>query len=175
MKQLVPVKVKIGLKQNRHHDYPNFNKLNCVKESGLDWSVYVDVQGLEWHYDKKCGHKEYEINSPLGMQWGVLIIPKIFAEEALVMFPDLVTKLDEMELEDFYDNRAHAHEPDNKTDKEALKEFTVKIEAGEVLSQEDRARFDKALDPNDDTPGIKKNFKKKWIDFKTVVEVEIVQ
>lgn len=186
MRNLVPIKVKIGLHQKFSEDnsgkhkpgqakYPDFNSMKIVKDSGLDWSVYVDVMGLQWHYDKCCGHKEEDGSSPHGMQWGMLIVPKEFADQAIATFPDEISKLTETELEDFYDNRAHAHEPDNKVNQKALEEFDAQIRAGRTLSAKDKTRHIKAMDPNDDTPGITKNKKKKWKDFKELVGVEIVQ
>lgn len=186
MKNLVPIKVKIGLHTAYNTDsggnhspgqakYPDFNSMKTVKDSGLDWSIYVDVMGLQWHYDKKCGHKEEDNTSPAGMQWGMLIVPKEFADQAINTFPDEISKLTEVELEVFYDKRAHAHESVNKVNTEALEEFDVQIRAGKTLSVEDKTRHAKAMNPNDDTPGITKNKKKKWQDFKELVGVEIVQ
>jgi len=109
-RELVPLKVKIGIKENGQAKYPDFNQLQVVKDSGMDWSKYVDIQGLGWHYDKTSGHKEETVDSPFGQQWGVLIVPKVFVTEATTTFPDDCTKLTESELEDFYNNKAHAHE-----------------------------------------------------------------
>lgn len=186
MRELVPIKVKIGLHTIPISDsggphkpgeakYPDFNSMPVVKGSGLDWSVYVDVMGLQWHYDKKCGHKEEDGTSPHGMQWGVLIVPKEFADQAIDMFPDEISRLTEPELEDFYDNRAHAHEPDNKVNMRALEEFDVQVRSGRTLSPKDQTRYNKAMNPNDDTPGITRNKRKKWADFKKLVGVNIVQ
>lgn len=185
MRDLVPIKVKIGLHQKFSEDnsgkhepgqakYPDFNSMQIIKDSGLDWSIYVDVMGLQWHYDKCCGHKEEEATSPAGMQWGALIVPKEFADQAIDTFPDEISRLTESELEDFYDNRAHAHEPDNLVNTKALEEFDAQIKAGKTLSPKDMARYNKAIDMSDDTPGIIKNKKKKWADFKKLVGVEIV-
>lgn len=186
MRNLVPIKVKIGLHTANNTDaggahkaghakFPDFNSMQIVKESGLDWSIYVDIMGLQWHYDKCCGHKEEDGSSPHGMQWGMLIVPKEFSDQAIATFPDEISKLTEAELEDFYDNRAHAHEPDNKVNTKALEEFDVQIRSGKTLTVKDKARHDKAMDPNDDTPGVTKNKKKNWVDFKKLVGVEIVQ
>lgn len=170
MRNLVPVKVKIGLKNNSHAKYPDFNLLDAVKASGLDWSYYVDINGLGWHYDKKCGHKEEAADSLFGMQWGVLVIPQDFADQAAVAFPAEVTKLTEAELEDFYDNRAHAHEPDEEMDATVLQGIKMKQDLGLPLTPQQTA----ALDPNDDTRGIRKNKRRKWADFKQLVGVNIV-
>ena len=81
--ELVGIKVKIGqCGVTGCAKYPDFSKLACVQASPLDWSKYVDVHGLGWHYDC-CGHQEDEDGSPAGMQWGMLIIPETFADEAV--------------------------------------------------------------------------------------------
>ncbi|MCP3684639.1 MAG: hypothetical protein GY861_18385 [bacterium] len=156
------IKVKIGKKPNGHHLYPSFNDLQCVKDSGMDWSKYVDVEGLGWHYDKVSGHAEETADSPRGQQWGVLIIPEAFADQAVAAFPDTVSEIDETALEDFYDNKAHAHEPDERISEKILTAIKMKQDLGLDLTPNQEA----ALDPDDDTPGITKNKNKKWADKK---------
>ena len=171
MRELVPIKVKIGLRPNGHADHPDFNILNCVKNSGLDWSKYIDINGLGWHYDKQCGHKEEDPTSPYGIWYGVLIVNKEFADEALAEFPDLIEKLTETKLKDFYDNRAHAHEQDEEIDIQVVQAIKAKQDLGISLTSEQ----EKAIDPTDDARGIRKNKKKKWDDFKTLKGIKIVQ
>jgi len=171
MRELVPIKVKIGLRPNGHADYPDFNSMTCVRDSGMDWSKYIDVKGLGWHYDKKCGHKEEETDSPYGMQWGVLIVNKEFADEALSTFPSIISKLTEAELEDFYDNRAHAHEQDEEIDTNILQGIKMKQEIGLELTVQQQ----NALDPNHEAKGIRKNKNKKWSDFKGLKGIKIVK
>lgn len=171
MRDLVPIKVKIGLKENGHAKYPDFNQLDCVMDSELDWAFYINIQGMGWHYDKQCGHKEEDSTSPFGMQWGVLIIPKIFADEAIAMFPDVVTKLTEAKLTSFYNDRAHAHEPDEEINKGILQDIKAKQDLGLPLTPEQ----ENALDPTTETRGIRKNKKKKWSDYKKLKGIKIVQ
>lgn len=169
-RNLVPIKVKIGLKPNGHAKYPNFNTLQCVIDAGIDWSNYVDTYGLGWHYDKTSGHKEDTLDSPFGQQWGVLIIPKEFATEALITFPLDITELTEIELEDFYNNKAHAHEPDEKFNTDILAGIKLKQDLSIALTQN---QID-ALDPNNNIPGIMKNKKKIWVDYKILKGVNII-
>ncbi len=170
MRSLKAIKVKIGLKENGHAKYPNFNQIPATIRNNLDWSHYVDTYGLGWHYDKTSGHRESTTDSPYGQQWGVLIVPEAFASEALNLFPDDVTPLTEAELEDFYDNKAHIKEPDEVIHREALEGIKAKQDLKLDLTL-DQLR---ALDPDDSTPGIVKNRKKRWKDFKKLVDVEIV-
>jgi hypothetical protein len=171
MRELVPIKVKIGLKNNGQALYPDFNNMNCIKNSGLDWSKYVDIKGLGWHYDKKCGHKEEDSTSPYGMQHGVLVVDKEFADEAVGRFPGEVEKLTEVKLKEFYDDRAHCHEQDEEIDVNVLQGIKMKQDMGLDLTPQQL----KALDPDDETRGIRKNKKKKWDDFKKLKGIKIVQ
>lgn len=171
MRNLVPIKIKIGLKENGYQKYPDFNQLDCVKNSGLDWSLYVDVQGAGWHYDKQCGHKEEDFTSPFGIQWGVLIIPKVFANESLTRFPDVVTKLTEAKLSAFYDTRAHAHEPDEEIDNNILQGIKAKQDSNLPLTSDQES----ALDPSTETRGVRRNKKKRWTDYKKLKGIKIVQ
>lgn len=178
MVDLVPIKVKIGVgpvNGKQLHKYPSFNTLQSIIDSGMDWSEYVDVRGLGWHYDKTSGHDTDSTDSPIGNQNGVLIVPKIFADEAVVAFPTVVSKLNETDLEDFYDNKAHAHESDNIVNEHLFKEFEMKTKLGVPLSGTENILRNKMLDPADDTLGITKNNKKKWSDFKQISNVTIVQ
>lgn len=168
---LVPIKVKIGLKSDGHAGYPNFNLLDSSIRDNMDWSKYVDVKGLGWHYDQVSGHKEDTLNSPYGTQYGVLIVPKVFADTAISKFPKEVTKLTELELEDFYDNRSHVYDPDEKIDNLVLEGIKLKQDLGIPLT----ANQTKALDPNDLTPGVCKNDSKTWKDYKVKTNTTIIQ
>ena len=74
-------------------------------------------------------------------------------------------------MEDFYDNKAHVYEPDEVLDKDILDG----IKAKQALQIPSTKSQNKALDPNDLTPGIRKNNKKKWSDFKALTNTEIVE
>lgn len=166
-----PIKVKIGLNAKGYADYPNFNALSNL--DGMDWSQYVDSKGLGWHYDKTSGHKESSDDSPMGQQWGVLIVPKAFADEAVAMFPNECTKLTETELEDFYDNKAHAHEPEETVNEQALKIYSTIEGAGGTLTATQKTKRTNALNPDNAELGINKNLNKKWSDYKVKVGATI--
>ena len=169
-KQLVPLKVKIGLGNDGAAKYPEFNTLSAVKNAGMDWSKYIDTHGLSWHYDNTSGHAETTADSPRGQQWGMLIIPKVFADEAIAAFPDECSKMTEAECQDFYDTKAHAHEPDELFDQQVLDGIKSKKDLGLALTPMQI----KAADPNDSTPGIRKNENKFWADFKAKHSITIV-
>jgi len=168
-KEVLAIKVKIKIKTNGHAEYPDFNALQVVIDSGMDWSYYVDSHGLGWHYDKTSGLKDNTVDSPMGEQWGMLIVPEEFRDQALAMFPSLVTAMDETEIEDFYNNKAHAHEPDEIFNTEILNGIKLKQDLGLTLTQN---QLD-ALDPNTDVPGIRKNKNKLWSDFKVKKDLTV--
>lgn len=161
-RQLVPLKVKIGLRPNGQAKYPDFNSLAIVTASGKDWAKYVDIEGDGWHYDKKSGHKDDDAQSPVGTQWGVLLVPQAFADEAVVAFPAKVQIILEAEWETFYDNRAHAHEEDEEIDLGRLRA----IEQKQRLSLPLTTQQQDAIDPAKDERGIRKNKRRKWADYK---------
>jgi hypothetical protein len=171
MRNLAAIKVKILKNQETNqHQYPDFSQLEVIKNSGTDWQRYIDIFGLGWHYDKVCGHYEDEQDSPYGMQWGVLIVPKEFAVQAVAEFPALVFNMTEDDLKTFYNERAHAQEPDELVSIEVLDAIKTKQDLGLVLT----AQQNKALDPGDDTPGIRKNKRRYWADYKILVGAKIV-
>jgi hypothetical protein len=168
-KTFTPIKVKIGLRADGNADYPDFNTLNAVKKQNMDWSYYVDRFGLGWIYDNLIGHREEAPDSPLGQQLGVLIVEKEFADEAILSFPAECSKLTEMELEDFYDNRYAVKFQDEEIDREVLDAIKIKQDLEQPLTPQQI----KASDPKDDTIGIRKNKKKAWVDFKALKGIEI--
>jgi len=112
---LTPIKVKIGLRADKHVDHPDWRTLPMIssKESAeAKRDEVVRNAPLGWMYDKACGHGEERTgagawNSPKEMQWGCLLVTEKFANEAIAAFPALVTKITEVEFQPFYDNFAN--------------------------------------------------------------------
>lgn len=102
--ELAAIRVKIGTKPNGQADYPAFGGLPIVQASGMDWAQYVDANGLGWVYDK-VGHKEESGDSPHGQQWGMLVVPEEFADQAVAAFPSQCKRFTEVECEEFFDTR----------------------------------------------------------------------
>lgn len=170
-RELVAIKVKIGLKPNGHADYPNFNILQSVIDSGMDWSKYIDVFGTGWHYDTKFGHVDDDVSSPIGFQWGVLLVPKIFAQQALAAFPTVITELSESQLETFYDNNIAYRLPSEQFDNDILAGIKIKQDMGIALTQDQTD----ALDPTKPNPGIVTNPDKTWATFKAKKALTILK
>lgn len=159
--ELVPIKVKIRLKTDGAALYPSFNDLQVVRGAGLDWSIYVDRHGSGWLYDC-CGHKEEEPRSPIGIQWGMLLVPLDFANQAVSAFPNEVTKLTEPEAKTFYEDNHAAEFEDEEIDEKIIHTLKTKKDLGQNLSQRQLS----ALDPTTDTRGIRANWRKTWDGFK---------
>jgi hypothetical protein len=156
--------------------YPDFNLISNATRNGMDWSNYIDINGGGWHYDKTSGHQVDTADSPLGQQIGCLCVPQAFAAEALAMFPADVSELTEAEFELFHDDKAHAHEPDDKLDSDVLNGLNAQRQlmiATEKTAEDTSkiavldVRIAKALDPNDDSEmGVSKNVNRRWVDLK---------
>jgi hypothetical protein len=184
--EMVPLKVKIKT-QGKNALYPNFNSLSVVADSGMDWSTYIDTYGLGWCYDKTSGHKTHSVESPFGEQWGVLVITEAFVIEAEAMFPGDCTRLTEVELEDFHDNKATIHLDDDVRNPDILISMANELNILSMLDGKNKGgqkirnrlarledRLLKAIDPDDETvPGVAKNKMKKWADKKALMGITI--
>jgi hypothetical protein len=151
-----------------HANYPNFNLVSSSTRKGLDWCKYIDVHGIGMQYDKASGHKVDSPHSPFGEQTCVIAVPADFADEALGLFPGVVTEMTETEFIEFYDEKAHAHEDDEKIDTDALNGLKARkdlmVDQGMNTTGID-TKIQKALDPNNQNErGVRKNKDKKWAD-----------
>ena len=172
--QLVPIKVKIGLRANGHADHPNWTKLPMINNDQEVRQYAPDG----WIYDKSSGHQEASVDSPIGMQWGCLLCTRKFADQAIAAMPELITELTEVEFKDFYDNKARKHMEENNHDLKALQGLQIELDLKEKLAQDTtalKAKIAKAIDPNDDSePGVKRNKMRYFNDYKIDKGVTIV-
>lgn len=172
VRELVGLKIDVGLNGvTGHAKYPDFNKISSATRKGMDWAKYIDVHGSGMHYDKTCGHQD-EGGTPYGHQCCCICVPADFAAEALMLFPGVVSPCSEGEFTVFHDTKAHAHEPDEHIDTDALNGLAARRSlmvsvARTALDNDAIAALDikiaKALDPLDATEsGVKANTKKTW-------------
>ena len=175
--ELVPIKVKVGLRANGHADHPQWTLLPMIANEQQE----KQYMPHGWMYDKSCGHTEArnegnDWDSPVGMQWGCLLVTQEFATQAIATFPSLVTELTEAEFEDFYDNKATSHISElnyNTTVLEGLKlEHDLKVINSEDVT-EVKQRIAKAVDPDDNAKGITRSKDKAWADRKGKLDVTI--
>jgi len=191
MHDLVPVRVVIGMKVVNGRvtqDYPDFNKLPVVKASAMDWAYYVDKEGSGWLYDSVCGHCEELPGegsippSPRGMQLGVLLVPKQFADEAVAMFAECQV-ISEAACQEFYEKRVSADQPAVDVDQGVLSGMAAKVILANALRASDpvlAAKLDlspedkRCLDPDMPERGCRRNPRKSWEGFKKHAGVRIV-
>lgn len=164
-KELVPIRIKIGLRSNGHADHPDWTKLPMISSD----SEVREYAPSGWIYDKSCGHQDEEVDSPRGMQWGCFLCTREFATEAINVYPELITQLTEIEFEEFYNNKAMAHLSENNYDIDVLQGLKLELDLKNELSQgvtDLKTKIAKALDEDDSERGIEKNRERYWADYK---------
>jgi hypothetical protein len=162
--ELVGIKVKIGLKDDGKAKYPDWSQTSFRMNNP---NYKIGKYG-GWHYDK-CGHTKRSDDSPLGVQYGMLLVEQEFADEAIVLFPDLITKMTKAEVESFWDDKAHGHISENKYDTETLTGLKAEYDIKVILEQDTtdvKEKMRRAIDPDDKEPGVLRNRNKK---FKTAM------
>jgi hypothetical protein len=213
--ELVPLRIKIGRKQvvesgklRMTNDFPDFDQINPSIRLGLNWSNYIDAYGTSWHYDHVAAFNQSDSYSPdPQVQFGVFAVPENFATAALALFPLQVTLLTEAEFEDFYNNRSHLEEPEEKyasgildairarygsipiakakiiqfftdvtEDEKDVKIVQIENQLDRSLTAKELAKVDllcemspsdcKSIDPDHPSPGVNKNKKRFFKDFK---------
>lgn len=170
MTDLVPMCVRIykrtkdldARRKAGQADFPPFGELDASVRRGLPGMQIIDIHGSGW-----IGHDKVE-NLGTGHGYGcwVALVPEDFAEAAYQKWPHLIDILDESELEAFYDSRCTAHMDDEEVDEKELdklyKVAFLKQQLGDSLTPQEQAQMRKAIDPDDDEPGVKKNASKTW-------------
>ncbi len=172
--QLVPIKVKIGLRSNNHADHPDWYQLPLAAIAEPATHMFYG-----WKYDKTSGHQESSPDSPIGMQWGMVFVTPQFAKEAMSVFPDLVTEMTEAEAEDFWNTKAYVDVPENKTDTNLLQALQVEADLRKAVGMELgialSVKIQNALDPIHSEPGIRKNKEKLFVDAKVHLDLEVIR
>ena len=170
---VVPLKVKIGLRPNGHADHPAWETLPLIAAGlgggnpsleRIDQKINTYWLG-SWHYDKTSGHAEQTAESPYGIQWGMIFTDRAFADEALATFPALVTQMTQAEAATFWDDKAMIRLADEQIDVEVLqglvahRQLLTRGPGGGVGPQLTalEARINRALDPDDPSLGVRRN------------------
>lgn len=171
-RDLTALKVKIGVRVDGRHNHPDFNLLPVVAASGMDWAYYVDRFGEGWKYDSLVGHADDDPanDSPVGTWLGMLVVPEQFADEAIAAFPSVCSRMTEAECQDFYDNRHAVSMRDESRDETALNSLKLERELMVARGKDTTAldaKIDKALDPDDPEPGVRRNPRRRWASLKT--------
>jgi hypothetical protein len=176
--QGIPIKVKIGLKPNGHADYPDWTTLPLAgagEKSEREERVAAQ-QIIKWRYDKQSGHDDDGVDSPRGIQWGMMVVSQQFVTEATAAWPDRVFVMTEAEAEDFWDNRVYRSVPDVVHDTDVLQGLAAERQLKEALGQsltEIDTRIAKALDPADPELGTRHRRETKWANVKVDKNLDI--
>lgn len=181
MSDMGAIRVKIlAATGRRGMDYPDFNALPVVQAWGADWKQYVDAEGIGWVYDRSAGLYDDKPGSPHGQQWGAILAPPVFCDQAVALFPDRCTRLTEAQLRDFYDSRIGQYERDVEVDVEALSAYDkipriiqsalddgdIPLAVAQALRSRLRQARAEALDPTSNAQGIRENPRRTWSRFK---------
>lgn len=169
--KLVPLKVAIRLGEDGKHKYPDFNSLEASLRDNLDFAYYFDKHG-GWFYDQLSGFgEEDEFNPDPSVWYGVVLVPKKFADAAVAAFPIDIEKMSAAEVESFYDSRVTVRDPQDHLDTNELLgiEARVRLETalGITPSPDLLQRRADALNPDHPQIGVRKNMKKKFKDLKS--------
>ncbi len=157
---LVPILVKIGLRANGHADHPDWHLLPLAQ---TDDPASHMKHG--WKYDKTSGHAESTPDSPHGMQWGMVLVSELFANQALTKFPEIVTIMTEAEATAFWDDKAHGHMDEERADTDVLQGLKAErdlLVALERSTIEVDQRISVALDPDHAARGKRRDKTVKW-------------
>lgn len=153
---MVPIKIRVK-RGKQGYVYPDFNKISNEIRQRHGWERYLDNFGLGMNYDEvvhiKLGAQEMDC---------MTVVPEDFANEAVKLFPDLVTIQTEEQWEEFYNNRVKINEPDTLYDNDALWTISLKSQLGFIEDQDDA----NAKDPLHPARGVRRNFRRKWKDYK---------
>lgn len=170
---LVPIKVKIGLRPNGHADHPDWSKLQPAL-GGDDPETHMFYG---WRYDKTSGHKEHTVDSSIGFQYGVKLVTAALATAALVQWPSLITVLNETELAAFWDDKANAGISATRRNVQALEGLKVERDLRVALALSTTtidAEIADALDPDKDDPGLTIDHMARWSTAKVRLDIKIV-
>lgn len=165
----VPLRIKIKQGANGLV-YPDLNQVASELRKHMEWTKYVDLCG-GWHYDKPSGHGEVDGYNPDPEIWfGVIVVDADFADAAEALYPELCDVLTEAEFEVYHDERAHAHEPEHKYNPDVMNGIRAKYGIAGALTHADplitSVADREALDPSHPAPGVVRNRRRRYADFK---------
>src|SRR3990167_2340310 len=91
MPTVVPLLVIIGIRPGikREADHPNWSLVPLPPAAGRlsgDGTHSEDFTFGSWHYDKKSGHDDDDLVSPINTQRGVRLVTPAFATNAIAIF-----------------------------------------------------------------------------------------
>lgn len=132
---LMPIRVKIGLKDSGGHKYPPFDAIPAEIRRYQTWTRFIDQYGSGWFYDHLHGHGEGDYAH--GEWSGCILVPEAFALAAEAMFPEDVTVLNEAAFAQFYDEKHSVRIPSMKYDSDRLAGIESKIRLSFAIAEID--------------------------------------
>jgi hypothetical protein len=173
---VVPIKVKIGLRLNGQADHPNWLTLP-IAGTGSDAEREQAIKSHShggWYYDKVSGHEDDTPDSPRGVQYGMRFVSPQFAAEAMGAYPALVTRMTESEVAAFWNERVWVRSGDERYDTDVLqglkaaRDLLVAVDPTNTtaLTALD-TKIRKALDPTDPEPGVRANLLRRFATAKS--------
>ena len=140
----------------------------------MDWAYFIDVFGCGMHYSKQI-----VTSNAQDIDWCATCLPESFVRAAVQTFPDDVIVLTEAEWEKFYDEDVHFGDETEHLDVATLQGILARVQL-EALgiapppSDEILALRKQCLDPECiHKPGIRKNMRKTWKQFKELKQITI--
>ncbi len=174
MPSLVPILVKVFTKLDGSYDYPNFRGT---------LQIFKDKPGYasgSIHFDKTSeATEDGGAESPVGTRLCMKLVDSEFAQQALAAFPQRVTTMTETEAESFWNNKAFAHIPSEKIDKDLIQTYKNLMVLYKELNNTAeiaklKAKLTKALNPDDEEPGVIKDKRKVFSDMKAREGITII-
>ncbi len=171
MADVVFFKVKILRTNLKPMDYPDFNKINeSLRGGGQDWAIYLD-RWTGQHLDKisEMGTID-EVNADPDVQFCIYASDAPFAKEAKRLFSDRIEILEEADAKDFYDNRSHQTDLEQKVNADVMNNLRAKYGLEGNIQEADTSKMDvadqNALNPDHPAPGVVTNKEKTFDGFK---------
>lgn len=163
---LVALRVQVELQGNTW-TYPEFDKITPAYRGNVRWQEFIDRYG-GWNYDQCCDFMETDDESPdEGIKIGCFLVPEEFAAEAVELFGDSVTVIEEAAFEKFYDDRARIHQPVEDINTEIVSGLRAKYgQTGILDSSVMTPEEQEMLDPEHPRIGIVRNKNRKFADMK---------
>ena len=171
---LVPIKVILKRRANGEADWPDLNIIEASKRDNKPWSKFIDSNGISWLYDKIDNLGTGAANGT-----ACTLVPKDFADAAVLAYSTLVSIISEADFEIFYEERAVVRMPTEFLDTDVLQGIAARKQLEDLgeapaPSAEIIAARAKCLDPTEQNfRGIRKNLRKKWDDAKTDMNVTV--
>lgn len=177
----VPILVKIGVDARNYHVYPDWTllPLAAAGQTKEEKEALVSAQQIvKWQTDNVFSHNDDGPDSPKGTWLGMMIVTEEYADQAVAMFPGVVTIMKEAEAKAFWEERVYIAVAPVKYDVDYLQGLKLEYELRTIAkldTVEVEARIVSALDPTTKAPGIRERREVKFDQFKADQKLAIIE